>query len=349
MKIRLPFKRHDQEDGNGSNSGSRGRVIGSVLVLLVGFVLILGIYWSFEPKLIAIQELPSLEAPADVKGYYTTQMLIEVVETILYKRGGFLRNDRTPPGLYLDDIPSWEHGALMQVRDLSQTLRNDFSRARSQSVIHPALQKAYNHFSYDSESWIFPSSESEYKNGLEFIRKYQKDLIEGKAEFAPRADNLRDYLDLVQKQLGSISQKLAANVGDVRVYVALVADASIENTDGAPTEGNAVLQEQVERVRTPWRKIDNVFFEARGSTWALANILRAVEKDFADVLQDKNATSNMRQIIRELEGARRTFWSPVVLNGNGFGIFANHSAFLGSYVARANVGLIELRNILDRG
>ena len=30
-------------------------------------------------------------------------------------------------------------------------------------------------------------------------------------------------------------------------------------------------------VRTPWSQIDDVFYEARGSTWALLHFLRAID------------------------------------------------------------------------
>ena len=45
--------------------------------------------------------------------------------------------------------------------------------------------------------------------------------------------------------------------------------------------------------------------------------------DFADVLAKKNATISVRQIIRELEAAQEPLWSPMVLNGSGYGVLAN--------------------------
>jgi hypothetical protein len=43
------------------------------------------------------------------------------------------------------------------------------------------------------------------------------------------------------------------------------------------------------------------------------------------VLQDKNALISLRQIVRELEATQDPIWSPMILNGSGFGLFANHS------------------------
>jgi hypothetical protein len=105
---------------------------------------------------------------------------------------------------------------------------------------------------------------------------------------------------------------------------------------------------QVE-VKTPWTEIDDVFYEARGAAWALAHLLRAVELDFESVLQKKNALISLRQIIRELEATQEPVWSPVILNGSGFGLFANHSLVMASYISRANAAVIDLRSLLSQG
>ena len=100
---------------------------------------------------------------------------------------------------------------------------------------------------------------------------------------------------------------------------------------------------------TPWLQIDNVFYEARGQAWAMAHLLRAIEVDFADVLAKKNATVSVRQIIRELEAAQATLWSPMILNGSGYGVLANHSLVMANYISSANAGLIDLRKLLSQG
>ena len=96
-------------------------------------------------------------------------------------------------------------------------------------------------------------------------------------------------------------------------------------------------------------QIDNVFYEARGASWALVQLMRAIEVDFADVLRRKNATVSFRQMVRELEATQQTLWSPVILNGSGFGVFANHSLVMANYITRANASLVDLRKLLQEG
>ena len=96
-------------------------------------------------------------------------------------------------------------------------------------------------------------------------------------------------------------------------------------------------------------EIDDRFHEARGASWALVQFLRAAEIDFRGVLEKKNALISLRQIIRELEATQDAVWSPMILNGSGFGIVANHSLVMASYISRANAALIDLRNLLEQG
>ena len=111
----------------------------------------------------------------------------------------------------------------------------------------------------------------------------------------------------------------------------------------------STLTEKEIELKTLWTELDDVFYEARGTTWALIHLLRAVEIDFADVLEKKNATVSLQQIIRELEPTQDRLWSPVILNGSGLGILANHSLVMASHVSRANAALIDLRRLLEQG
>lgn len=334
----------------GSYFGNRwlGRSLGLLLGLYLLVTLLLGWYWSQEPEPFPVQQSAAAAAAQAqrqlVTGYTTVVTLKRVSSTLLDKPGGYLSNDIAPPGLWLDNMPSWEYGVLVQVRDLARSLRRDFSRSQSQSTEDPDLTKAEPHFNFDNRSWALPASEAEYRDGLKFLDSYLArltDPAQPQAAFYTRADNLNTWLGDVSTRLGSLSQRLSASVGQVRL-----------NTDVAPQEAASkgmIPQVNEEIVETPWLQIDNVFYEARGQAWALSHLLRAIEADFADVLAKKNATVSMRQIIRELEAAQAPLWSPMVLNGSGYGILANHSLVMANYISRANAAIIDLRMLLAQG
>ena len=229
------------------------------------------------------------------------------------------------------------------MRDLARVIRNDYSRSQSQSREDTDIAAAEPAFFVDHKSWVLPRPESEYRDAINGFSRYRDRLAgiaEPEAQFFARADNLREWLSQVEKRLGSMTRRLGDSVA-----------VSVINTDlagDAAAEANTTLPDNV-TVKTSWFQIDDVFFEARGTAWALLHILRAVEFDFAQVLEDKNAKASVRQIIRELEASLAPLRSPMVLNGGGFGLFANHSMVMANYLARANAAVINLRELLDRG
>jgi hypothetical protein len=323
------------------------RLLAVPIIIIVLLLLLLGWYWSTEPEAFdvaaAAAERITVTGSKLTTGSYTTAATIATMETLLNKRGGYLSNDILPPSIWLDNIPNWEFGVLVQLRDMSRSLRSDFSRSQSQSTEDVDLIIAEPRFHFDSKSWILPATESVYQEGVDALYRYLERLQDPSnpdAQFYARADNLQEWLGQVEKRLGSLSQRLSASVGQVRLNTDLAGDAEAQQS----TEASI----QVE-VQTPWSEIDDVFYEARGASWALAHLLKAVEIDFESVLQKKNALISLRQIIRELEATQEPLWSPIIMNGSGFGMFANHSLVMASYISRANAALIDLRDLLQQG
>ena len=310
--------------------------IGAVLLVMT----VIGIYFSREPDIFWVNH--SADAESAVVGVSTTDTLIRVAETLLDKQGGYLTNDKMPPSVFLDNIPSWEFGALTQVRDLSRIMRDDYTRSQSQSKEDEDIAKGAPRFFFNNDSWIFPATESEYRDGIESFIDYRQRLLDGDpdTQFYARADNLREWLSQVEKRLGSLTRRLGNSVAASRINDDLAGDPSAEAAGSQPDTVN---------VRTGWFEVDNIFFEARGSAWALLHFFRAAEFDFTRVLADKNAETSVRQIIRELEASLGGLSSPMILNGGGYGLFANHSLVMANYLARANAAVINLRELLDQG
>jgi len=304
-------------------------------------------WYNDEPDLFDPIERARLHAEAhnhaDVTGTTTTSALLEVVNVMLTKRGGYLSNDIMPPWVFLDNVPNWEFGALTQVRDLARTMRNDFSRSQTQSTEDPDLSEADPLFHYANNRWFPPDTEGRYKKAMVSLESYLSRLSDPNqtdAQFYARADNLGEWFGLVEKRLGSLSQRLSASVGQERLNTDLAGDT-------AASQSTATASEM--EVKTPWTQIDDVFYEARGSTWALIHFMKAMEVDFHDVLRKKNALISFRQIIRELESTQEALHAPMVLNGSKFGVFANHSLVMANYISRANAAIMDLRFLLQQG
>jgi hypothetical protein len=308
-------------------------------VLLVAWAI--GWFWSREPDEFWVNE----QDPQGrrVTGYSTVDTLVRVVDWMLEKPGGYLSNDIMPPSAWLDNMPSFEFGVLVQARDLARVLRNDYSRSQSQSTEDGDLAVAEPALNFSNDSWLFPTTESKYREARGALDAYRRRLVDenpSDAQFFARADNLREWLAVVERRLGSLSQRLSASVGQVRVNTDLAGQRAGDSS--RPPLGDV-------DVKTPWLELDDVFYEARGTAWALLHFLRAAQFDFERVLDDKNATVSLRQIIRELEEGLAPIRSPMILNGTGFGLFANHSLVLASYVSRAHSAVADLRELLQQG
>ncbi len=322
---------------------SAGILIGAYLLLSVT----LAWWWDSEPSQFDVldnaKEMAASANETLVTGYITTATVITLGETLLDKRGGYLSNDVFPPGIWMDNVPEWEFGVLTMIRDTARVYRNDLSRSQSQSVEDKNLSEAEGNFFFDNASWVLPQTEDQYREGIRLFQKYLARLADSgqtNAQFYARADNLQQWLGAVETRLGSLSQRLSASVGKRQLNTSLAGDSAAQQATTSP---------QDTLVKTPWLQIDNIFYETRGFTWALLHLLNAMEKDFGDVLDKKNARVSLQQIIRELEPTQDFLWSPMVLNGDGFGPLANHSLVMASYISRANAAIIDLRTLLTQG
>lgn len=337
----------DKMDNRYTNKANKKRWWLYGLLIFLALQLVMAMYYDQEPAFFDVQQNAQLRAAEHnhemVTGFTSAATFMEVTDVLLNKPGGYLSNDVLPPFVLMDNIPNWEFGVLVQVRDFARVMRNDISRSQSQSEEDVDLREADPKFHNDHDKWIWPQTEGRYREGQEYFHSYLTrlaDTSDPEAQFYARTDNLVIWLNLVEKRLGAISQKLSASVGQDRINT---------DTGGDEVATTSTYKPSELRVQTSWFEIDDNFYEARGATWALIHFMKAIEVDFKGVLEKKNALVSLRQIIRELEAAQDTIWTPMILNGSGFGFFANHSLVMASYISRANAGVIDLRQLLEDG
>ena len=335
-----------------SSKASRARpwLWRGILVAIAAYaigVLALMWWWDAEPPHFDVTATAQARMAGKhrpiVTGAVTVSALMTSAQTLLDKRGGYLSNDKFPPGVLMDNVPNWEFGVIVATRDLSDALRNEFSRSQTQSTEDSDLKEAAPLFNSPNDRWLLPASERQYRKAIGFMDSYLTRLADNNlqdAQFFARADNLSDYLQTVSTRLGSLSQRLSASVGQERIDTDLAGDPNAQQS--TPSTSPRI-------VKTPWSQIDDNFYEARGYTWALREQLEAIRIDFGPVLRDKNAMVSLDQVIRELHESQNPLGSPIVLNGTPFGFFANHSLVMANYISRANAAVIDLRELLRRG
>jgi len=306
------------------------RLSGWLLVVLLLLDIILGWYWSREPE--AAQ--PVLEASAP-PGQAMPRALVFIASTLLEKPGGYLGNDLMPHRLWLDNMPGWEYGVLQQVRLFTGMLRYELGRPLDTQE-DADLAIAHSQLNFDHQSWAMPSTESEYQRGIQALRRYVQRLgadDRDSSVFNAGADHFDHWLASQQQHLQALSRRLQRSVAQL--------DRRTRQPGASGERGAALVDE-----RTPRLKVDDVFYESRGAVWALLHLLYAARVDFAPLLDEADAAALMTRLLQELEFAQTPVGSPVILNGSGFGILANHSLVLAGYLTRAEVSIRELRALL---
>ena len=90
--------------------GAVSVAIAAAVGLLAIASVVFGLYWSNEPRAFDVRENAARFAERQgrpvVVGTATTATLVGVAETLLHKPGGYLSNDRLPPGVLLDNMPN---------------------------------------------------------------------------------------------------------------------------------------------------------------------------------------------------------------------------------------------------
>lgn len=298
----------------------------AILFLLLLLMLALGAYWSREPGMFPVQPA----APGQARpGQVTVKVLERLARGLTEKPGGYLDNDLLPPGSLIDDLPAWERGVLRQLRDLSFIMQVPAARDPLLPPLAPDLVEAASAFGVVPDAWGMPSVEGELARGRAALQRHALQLAgRDGAAVAMREVQLQRWLQVTQERLDDLAARLNA-------------------AQSASLAGRAMVAPGTEQVpATSWTQVDDVFFEARGSAWALLHLLKAAELDFVGVLASRHADLGLRAAIHEMEATQQPLWAPVVLNGSGFGVFANHSLVLANYLHRARAELAEVQGLL---
>ena len=227
------------------------------------------------------------------------------------------------PGYLLDNMPAYQTGIVGAVGRFTTELRDRVARVRGSSGVDPDLESAAGRINYPGDEWIFewsgtpvqPSSESQYRRGLEDLRRYNERLAQGQAIYERRADNLLATLDRISNDLGGDSAALTREV-----------DEGTSNF----LDFNA----------------DNLFYSIKGKVYAYYLILRELEKDFAPVIREKNLQASWADLLTSLRlGATLHPW--VVSNGPlDSTATPNHLAGEGFLLLRVRTKLEEIIDIL---
>jgi hypothetical protein len=228
------------------------------------------------------------------------------------------------PAAALDNAPNFQLGTISAVSRFTLEAGDYLGRVRGSSAIDQNLDKAVGLLKYDGRTWywgqgnIIPmaKAESQYRDAVEYLDRYNRDVAAGKSTYDKRADNLIAFLDRAAADLGSASAELDARAQAGGGYFDLQAD--------------------------------DVFYNAKGRLYGYYVILAALGEDFAMVIKDKQAGeiwANMLTSLRTGAGMNPL----IIVNGDPDSMtMPSHLRAIGFPLLRARIQMRELADVLQK-
>lgn len=228
------------------------------------------------------------------------------------------------PGYLLDNMPAYQTGIVSALGRFAVELRDRVARGRGSSAVDADLEGAAGRINYPGDIWFLewsgqpvqPSSESQYRRGIDDLRRYNQRLAQGQAVFERRVDNLLWTLDRISDDIGGSVAALSAEV---------------DQDSTSFLDFNA----------------DNLFYNVKGKLYAYYLVMRELEHDYANVIAERNLQLIWSELLVSMRlGATLYPW--VVTNGPlDSQAVPNHLAAEGFLLLRARTRLEEIVDILQ--
>ncbi|SRR5579885_23938 len=298
------------------------RVLGVLLLALLLLYYPVGMLWVN-----VIDDDPDFgPGPVDDGASHAVAMAAALIDREVDRHAWPANDPFFLPGAALDNMPNYQIGIIAALGRFAVEMTDQIGRTRGSSQADPELDKAAGLLKYSPTVWIFDpstswaptaSSESQYRAARRALLAYNEKLAAHQAVFERRADNLLATLDRFAADIGSVSAIL---------------DQQIRDHSGDFVDFRA----------------DDVFYSAKGKLYAYALLFRALGKDFAKVIAERDLEDAWRQTEESLLEAG-TLHPLIVINGQPDGILLpNHLAVEGFYLMRARTQLREITSILAK-
>ncbi|WP_242500669.1 DUF2333 family protein [Tropicimonas sp. IMCC6043] len=294
------------------------RVLGAGIVLWA--VITYGVFGALKHSIITD---PPANGTKDGGGSAAISAAAALIRRELDENGWTPNDPIIAPATVLDNMPNFQAGIIDAVGRFSFEMLDQIARTRGSSSDDPDLERATGFLQFPPDIWIWEpsrsllpsvSSESQYRQGLAALERYNLRLAQGEAVFERRADTLAATLSRISADIGAQTAQL----------------------ERAQNTGWWIFS----------RRADDVFYHNKGMLHGYHVLLSGLGQDFDRVIQERSLGPIWSQALYGLEkGAQLQPF--VVLNGDrDRSIFANHLALQGFYMKRAILQLEEAVNVL---
>jgi hypothetical protein len=255
------------------------------------------------------------DAPEAQKGAALSRALTNHLEEELDSTFGWSVNDLwISPTRWLDNRGSRQRGVIFVTRMLAMFYATNLAKYGTVDAENEWLKEAREkRFAFSEDSWWLPSSESEYRKGIDLQRKYETAVMDGKAVFNMRSDDLYNLFTFI----------LSNQVLDQPLGLLVQATEDVGYTE-----------------------LDDRIYYTQGVILVLRDFLGAIIQLYP-VVREKGGDENIRIAFREMERVC-TFDPLVVLRGRHDSIMADHRGKMASYVISIRERLNDVAQSIRR-
>ncbi|MGE5257219.1 MAG: DUF2333 family protein [Hyphomicrobiales bacterium] len=305
-------------------------LVGVLLALLLVWPLTFGVVWlvdwaymSIDPtrfpftesKVHAIIQKLKPDSSEAEKGAALAQAMVNRMEEELNSPFGWSVNDLwISPTRWLDNRANRQRGVIFATRMLVTFYATHLAKYGTVDAENEWLKEAREkRFAYSEDNWWLPSSEGEYRKGIELVQKYEAALKDGKAVYNMRTDDMYNLFTFILS-----NQFLDQPLG--------------------------LLVQATEDV--PYTELDDRIYYTQGVILVLRDFLWATVQLYPSI-REKGGSENIKIAFQEMERVC-TFDPLVVMRGRHDSIMADHRGKMASYVISIRERLNDVAQSIRR-
>jgi len=304
------------------------------IILLLAFILIwpltVGVYWGvykgytaidamrfpwFRSNIHSILDQTKPSSNEAKKGIVLSSALSNRLEEEMGSTFGWSVNDLiVSPTRWLDNRANRQRGVIFATRMLINFFSTNLAKYGKVDAENASLKEAREkHFAFSEASWWFPSTESQYRQGIALLRKYQDELAAGDAIYNMRSDDMYNMLTFI---IGS--QFLDQPLGLL-----------VQTND-----------------EVPYADLDDRIYYTQGVVLVLRDFIRSFI-DLYPEIKEKGGEKNVRIALRDMEQIC-TFDPLIVLRGDHDSVTADHRGKMARYLISFRERINDLAQSIRR-
>jgi hypothetical protein len=291
-----------------------------LVLILLAFILIwplsAGLYWTvykvytildptrfpeLDPNIIVFLKETTPDSSSAKKGAVLSASIRNRLEQEMNSTFGWSVNDLIiSPTRWLDNRANRQRGTIFATRMLTNFFATNLAKYGKVDAENEKLKKAREtYFAFTSDSWWLPSSEKQFKKGIELLKQYEVDLIreDANAIFNLRTDDMYNMLAFI------------------------ISNQFLDQPLGLLVQSNDEV---------PYSELDNRIYYTQGVILVLRDALRTFVHLYPEV-KEKGGEENIEIAFREMEQIC-TFDPLIVLRGDHDSIMADHRGKMAKYL-----------------